>query len=599
MSKPSMTITDGRWREYGAEEWCDPVVAAMKLGGVDRLFFVSGSELSFYQEAIARARVRGWPAPELTTMVHEGVAINAAVGWSMIAGEPAACVAHADVGTLHYGAGLHTAWRGNYPLLIMAGAGPRALPGSMVGARVANVQWEQEPRDQGGILRQYTKMDHRMEHQDNPGLMVSRLLQVAMSEPKGPVYLIVPQETARLPMPGTTHFPTRDELGIARPAAPDTADARKVARWLIEARNPLVLAGKAGRNPEAVEELVRLAELLSLPVTDTGRASALNFPSNSPLYRSGSSGGEADVILVLEGIVPWTGAKGRPKPETKIVWVDPDSVQSRYKTMEFHADLWFPVCTAAFARAVREVAETMLSASDMSRIQDRLARLKERKAEIEDAEDRKAQAASKRNPIHPLWLAHEIGAVLEPDAILLDDARSNSEILQIYHRRDQAGTYFRSGGSAGGWGSGASLGAKLAAPGRDVVLATGDGYFIFGSPLAALWAAAHHKAATLSVIFVNRSYSTGTNALAAQYPKGVAVTKADFTGGLFDPPPNFAKLAEAANSYGEVVTEPQEIRPALQRGLKQTRAGVPAVIAVMLPTIPEEWTLSGRTGAGG
>ena len=92
---------------------------------------------------------------------------------------------HVDVGTLNYGGAIHTAWRGNYPVLITAGTGPRAYPGSMIGARNSPVQWVQEPRDQGGIVRQYTKVDHRLEHQDNPGMMISRLLQIAMSEPKG------------------------------------------------------------------------------------------------------------------------------------------------------------------------------------------------------------------------------------------------------------------------------------------------------------------------------------------------------------------------------------------------------------------------------
>ena len=216
MVEKRLLSSDPRWGEYGAEEWADAVVASMKLGGIDHFFFVSGSELAFYQEAVARAGQRGWPAPRLVTVTHEGAALNAALGAAMVTGQPAATAAHVDVGTLNYGAGIHTAWRGGYPVLIMAGAGPRAYPNSMPGARASGVQWVQEPRDQGDIVRQYTKMDHRMEHQDNPGLMVSRLLQVAMSNPRGPVYLVVPQETAMLPMPGKTRFPTRDELGLAQ-----------------------------------------------------------------------------------------------------------------------------------------------------------------------------------------------------------------------------------------------------------------------------------------------------------------------------------------------------------------------------------------------
>src|SRR4029079_4740756 len=120
-------------------------------------------------------------------------------------------------GTINWGAALHNAWRGPYPVMMMAGTAPRGSPGSMPGGGDNSVQYVQEPRDQGGIVRQYTKMDHRMEHQDNPGLMVSRWLQVAMSEPRGPGYLAVPRETAMQSLPGSTRFPTRDQMGLSRP----------------------------------------------------------------------------------------------------------------------------------------------------------------------------------------------------------------------------------------------------------------------------------------------------------------------------------------------------------------------------------------------
>ena len=100
-----------------------------------------------------------------------------------------------------------------------------------------------------------------MEHEDNPGLLISRLLQVAMSEPRGPVYVSIPQETAMLSLPGTARFPTRDQLGLARPAWPDPADAHTIARWLVQADNPVLYTTRAGRDPDAVTELVRLAEI--------------------------------------------------------------------------------------------------------------------------------------------------------------------------------------------------------------------------------------------------------------------------------------------------------------------------------------------------
>src|SRR5438128_2417562 len=485
------------------------LVAAMKLGGVDHLFFVSGSEIAFWQESVAKAQEKGWPTPKLITVPHESVALNAALGSAMITNQPAATAVHVDVGTLNYGGAIHTAWRGNYPVLITAGTGPRAYPGSMAGSRNSAVQWVQEPRDQGAILRQYTKIDHRLEHQDNPGLVVSRLLQVAMSEPKGPVYLTVPRESAMLKLPGKSYFPTRDELGIARPAYPDSSDARRSAQWLIEARNPCIYAGTAGRNPDSVAEIVRLAELLALPVMDSPRVDRLNFPTTHALYDTGPDIKDADVLLMLEALVPYISPAAAPRPGAKIIWAESDPVLSNYKTMEFQADLWLPVTAAAAARAIFDAATALLKQSDMSRIADRRERFEVRKREMNAENERLGQEAGKRRPLHPRWVAYELGRILEPDAIVVDDALSNSDNVCAYHRRARAGTYFGSGGSSGGWGSGAAVGAKLAAPDREVVFASGDGYLMVGTPLPARWAASRYKAALLSVVFVKASDPSG------------------------------------------------------------------------------------------
>ena len=590
MTQANMGNYEASWGQYGADEWSDALVASMKLGGVDNLFFVSGSEIAFWQESIAKAKDREWPAPRLVTVTHEGVALNAAAGDAMVSGKPSATAVHVDVGTLNFGAAIHTVWRGSYPVLMTAGTGPRAFPDSLTGGRDSPVQWVQEPRDQGEILRQYTKVDHRLEHQDNPGLMISRLLQVAMSEPKGPVYLTIPREVAMQRLPGAARFPTRDQMGLARPAWPDPTDARRAAEWLIKADNPLLCLAKSGRNPETVGHVVRLAELLALPVNEN-HTDRLNFPTTHPLFGTGPAAKDADAILVMESPIPFSPGAASPKADTKVIWVDVDPVFSRFKTMEHRADLWLPVSTSGAAQAIYEAATSMLTTSDISRIADRRARLDERKREMVAAAEEAALKSGQRNPIHPRWVAYQLGKILEPETILLDDALSNAPLVQTYRGRTQPSTYFKSGGSSGGWGSGAAFGAKLARPQSDVILASGDGYFMFGTPMAALWAAAHHGAPFLSVVFVNRSYSTGTRGLRGTYPDGSAISAGNYDGGLFDPPPDFAKMAEAANSYGETVHEPEEVGPALRRGLEQVRNGTPAVVAVMLPTLVEEMSL--------
>ena len=162
---------------------------------------------------------------------------------------------------------------------------------------------------------------------------------------------------------------------------------------------------------------------------------------------------------------------------------------------------------------------------------------------------------------------------------------SDLTYAQGYLKRDVPGTYLKSGTSTGGWGSGAAFGAKIAAPDKEVVLISGDGFYMFGEPMPALWSARQHKAPFLSIVVVNASYSTGTTGVNEIYPKGYAKTQGKYPGGLFDPPPNFAKLAESVDCYGEYVHETADVGPAMQRGMKQVRDGIPAVIAVRVPNL--------------
>jgi acetolactate synthase I/II/III large subunit len=235
----------------------EAIVAALIHGGIDHLFFCSGTELGFYQEAIAKAQALGRGAPRLITMTHEYACLNAALGYAAVSRKPAVTSAHVDVGTQHHGAALHTAWRSGLPVLMTAGAPATSAPGTMRGSRDASHFWTQQTFDQNGIVRQFTKWDHRLEYQDNPGLIVGRALQVAQSEPCGPVYLSLPREIVYRSLE-TARFPTAAELGIPRPAAPDPEAVRELIERLIRARNPVIVAG-GGRNPQTVPRSSRSA----------------------------------------------------------------------------------------------------------------------------------------------------------------------------------------------------------------------------------------------------------------------------------------------------------------------------------------------------
>ena len=568
------------WTTASAIDNSDAIVASMAAGGIDHLFFTSGAEIVFYQEAIARAKAQGRPAPRLITMPHEHASLNAALGYAAVSGKPAATAAHVDAGTLNYGGAIHTAWRSGLPVMITAGGGPTSYPGTMNGSRDGGGHiWMQQTYDQNSIVRQFTKWDHRLEYQDNAGLIVSRGLQVAMTEPCGPVYLTIPKEIALLPAT-QSHFPTLANLQVARPAAPDPDGIREIADRLLDAENPVMIVAGSGRNLATVPELVALCELLGIAVVYATPPAYLCFPMRHPLRQLASAIPTADVILALEANVPWTPESNEPAPGAYVAYVHSDPIQDRIPTYEFTANLRMTGDPLSTIRALAAEVAPRLTASIRARVAERSARLKTAATERIAKLERDSLALSTKNPIDPQWLSYQIAELIDDNSVVLDETLFHNRLGSFMPSRIP-GSYFRNPGSSGGWTPGAAFGAKLAAPEKDVIAIAGDGYYMFGAANPALWAANHYGAPYLHIIYQNRSWSTGTLRIDATYKDSFSA-KGGYDGGYFDPPIDFAQEAMSAGAYGENVRDPEEVGPALRRGLEQTRQGKPAVISVWL-----------------
>lgn len=566
----------------------DAIVAALVAGGVDHLFFTSGSEIGFYQEAIAKSRALGHNAPmRLVTVPLEHVSLNAAIGYAAVSGKPAATAAHVDCGTQHYGGALHTAWRMGVPVILTAGYAPTAVMGSMPGSREEGGHiWMQENYDQNGIVRNYTKWQRQLTYMDHPGTTASRAVQVARSEPTGPVYLTVPKELALMPV-RDARFPLADQLGIARPSMPDPASIEELARKLAGAQQPVVVVSGSGRNPASVPALVELCEKLGIAVTDSVSRCFLSFPFDHALFQQGYDLKNADVVFVLEADVPWVPGRNGPRDDAWIASLSVDPAKTRFPMYEFTANLRLQGDALLTIRALSNAADKVLTDADHKRITERAKALAASSAKRRAELDADAKAKATTSPIDPAWASHVITNMVDENCILLDDTISQNP-LGSYVRQSRPGSYIKNTGSSGGWGAGAAFGAKLAAPDKDIIAVSGDGFYMFGTPAPALWAARQHNAPFLMIVYTNRSYTTGTASVKRTFGADSYAAKAGFEGGYFDPPIDFAKEAEATGAYGENVRDPADLEAALKRGLVQVRAGKPAVISIWMKRIEGE-----------
>lgn len=497
-----MSETSSEWIELAVADVGEAVVASIGQAGIKHSFFTSGSELCFFQEAVAKCDAMGRPAPRLITITHEHISLNAALGYAAVSGKPAVTVSHTDLGTLHHGAAIPSAYRSGLPVLMLAGGAPTAYPGSMPGARgVGGHIWAQQSYDQHAIVRQYVKWDHRLDYQDNPGLIVSRGLQIACSPPCGPVYLSLPSEISYRRIE-SARFPTLDQLGVAFPPAPDPGGIQEVARRLVKAQNPFVVVSGSGRNPQTVGPLVQLCELLGLPVVHSISRVYHSFPTNHPLFQGLTSLTEADFVLALDAAVPWMPGRSAPNADAFVAVIDVDPIKLQFPTYEFTASLRLTADPLLAILALRQEVEKLLTNDHRSHFVDRAAHWARESAQKWQALQELALARSSKSPIDPLWLGYQVAQELREEDIVIDDTLASTRLYEFL-RVARPGSCFSNPGSSGGWAPGAALGAKFASPDRDVIAITGDGYYMFGTPTPALWAAAHYKRPFMIIIYQN------------------------------------------------------------------------------------------------
>ncbi len=122
-----------------------------------------------------------------------------------------------------------------------------------------------------------------------------------------------------------------------------------------------------------------------------------------------------------------------------------------------------------------------------------------------------------------------------------------------------------------GWGLGAALGAKLAAPDKLVIATLGDGSYMFGNPTPCHFVSNALDVPTLTVVYNNRVWNAVRRANLGMYPNGWAAKTSNFPLSELQPSPNFEVLVTASGGYGERVERAEDVQPALQRALKAVR----------------------------
>jgi acetolactate synthase-1/2/3 large subunit len=552
----------------------ETIIDVFNAYGVEHLFFNPGIDNVPVLETVSKYRAAGKQSPRGILCLDEFVTLTAAHGNYMASGKPQAVSIHSELGTLQIGGSLQNAQWGKVPAIIFA----------EIQGPTGRVNWRQEPFDQGGMVRNFVKWEHQLTDKEDIHDALQVALNIATTEPYGPVYLAVPREVLWHKADKSSEKPKTLKKSSTQMKEVDPAILDRAADILINAENPLIITRHSGRNLGTVPKLIERAETLCARVLSSD--TRMNFPNTHPLaaYMAVNAGfgdsflTDADTILVIDYDLPYAAPPMKPSPEAKIVHIDIDILKSG-------APLWGRKADIAIEGDSRQAIPALTRAINQKLTDDRRAQLQERFKQLEAEHNNLAgewqslaESHSQKKPISANWLSRCISEAIDDDTIIVNQTISPSRIVAHLVQRSKPGTLLSYSGGCIGWALGAALGVKLAAPDKTVVSLMGDGAFIYGCPESSLWSSGFYKAPFLSIIFDNQGYGA---------IKGLFREKHDVDnmGADIYAAPDYAKIAEACHAYGRTVEEPADITPALKEGLERVRSGQPAVLDIRLEPV--------------
>jgi len=535
--------------------------------GIEYFFGNGGTDFAPIVEAFAKFAAQGITTPKPITVPHEFVAASMADGFYRVTGRPQAVMVHVIVGTANASGAIMNASRANVPILFTAGRTPLTEEG-LKGARNVYIHWAQESFDQGNLLREFVKWDYELRNFTQVETVLDRALEMAMAEPRGPVYVTLPREVlAQEQTEFTFTSPSRHQ--VQSPPYPAPERLKEAAQALAGAKFPVIVTQRVGRHPAAVKKLVELAESFAIPVVAPA-AMYMNFPSAHPLhlgYVSEPLVREADVVLVIDADVPWFPSVGKPPDTATVIQMGIDPFFSRYPVRGYPCDI--PIVAdsnVAIPLLTQELSRSRAKAERA--IAERFKRVKAQHEEQRRVWREHLAQVKQDQPIDFEWLSHCIDQVKDDETIIVNEYDLNLTQVQL----TVPGSYFAASPAGGlGWGTGAALGAKLAAPEKTVIATLGEGAYMFGCPTAAHFVARAYDLPVLFVIFNNQCWNAVKRAARGIYPNGWAAKTDTWPFTDLTPSPAYERMADVHGGYGELVEEPREVLPALRRGLKAVK----------------------------
>lgn len=445
------------------------------------------------------------------------VAMSMADGWARVTGRPQAVIVHVDVGTQALGCALHNASCGRAPVLLFAGLCSFTEDGKLPGSRTEYQHWIQDALDQKSIVGQYCRYVGDLRTGRTVKQSVARALQLATSDPKGPVYLTGAREIMAESI--EPYQIDQEKYLPIGPAALPAEAVIEITKALVNAKNPLIITGYSGRNHANPAQLVQLADIIpGLRVFDTG-GSDMCFPATHPAslgfrFSFDNATTEADMILIVDCDVPWIPSRNPPREDARIYHIDSDPLNSMMSNSHFPAHGRWKVDSYTALTQLNTYLEENLNLIE-TLFQPAYVQRRQRLAEAHTKRIAAFTELAKPQDSGAITV-HQVGAAIKSsvpvDTVFVIEAVTNAIHISDQLQTSIPGTWINCGGAGLGWSGGAALGVKLALEARGrpkfVCAIVGDGAFLFTVPGSVYWIAARYGIPVLTVVLNNKGSIT-------------------------------------------------------------------------------------------
>jgi benzoylformate decarboxylase len=504
--------------------------------------------------------------------LQEAGVMAMADGYAQASGRLAVANFHAAPGLGNALGMLYNAQRSNSPLLVTAGQHDLAF------TLTEPVLWG----DLARIAQPFVKWSHEVGSITDLARSVHRAAKVATTAPMGPVFLSIPvnvlNDATDVPLGAPTH--------IGRGIRGDRQSIAQAASLLVDAKNPVLIAGDAVSQSDALNEVVALAELIGAPVYLEGAQNTATFPSGHPQFM-GTLGRLApalrsvlskhDVLFSIGGDLFTLSLPDAvdPMPENLVVVHlddDPWEIGKNYPTDV--AILGNPKAT--LPELIEDIARIATPAQK--------ARARERRSETERAvsqlraklRDSQPQSAN-ASPILPRHLMQVIADALSQEVIVVEETLSSRGRIRELLKSNLRDSFFGMRGGGIGWGISAAVGIKLARRERPVVALIGDGSALY--TCQSLWTAANERLGGLVFVILNNSSYRILKQRTRELGGHAAASGKYLAMDIDDPAIDYVALARTFGLSAQRVATLSDVPAALNSAL---RADAPYLLEIMI-----------------